>query len=263
MDQKTEDNFLGIYHLVVGQKRIFGIKSSEVNSKRVVGAYKPPPFKQFIQSPISLVLKSNGDTRLIFHLSWPKNGNSSVNFHTPRDLCTVKCNDLDKAVRLCMKYGKNCYMVKSYMKSAFRHLPIRKQGWCWLVIMARHPTMDLKYYFAEKCLPFGHSISCSHFQRVSNGIQAIFMHRTGHRANNYLDDFLFVAWTRLVTNQLVEKFLEMCKEINFPIAMDKNALGNYGASFSWNAVNYRTTSNLYTTRQKEESHKVTDKIVAS
>ena len=101
--------------------------------------------------------------------------------------------DLDHAIRLCMQFGKGCYMAKSDMKSAFRHLVIRKEDWKWLVLMVRHPVTDEKFYFYDKNLPFGASISDSHFQRVSNGIQAIFQWKKQHKANNYLDDFLFVT----------------------------------------------------------------------
>ena len=44
---------------------------NEVSEGRVAGPYKgdQPPYQNFIQSPIGLVPKSGGKTRLIFHLS--------------------------------------------------------------------------------------------------------------------------------------------------------------------------------------------------
>ena len=45
----------------------------EVKLKRYAGPFEQIPFKHFIQSPIGLVPKDGGkDTRLIFHLSYPK-----------------------------------------------------------------------------------------------------------------------------------------------------------------------------------------------
>ena len=193
----------------------------EVNLGRFAGPFKEIQFDNYYQSPVALVWKSNGDTRLIFHLSFPRNKKSSINYNTPRHLCTVKYSDLDKVVRLCMKMGRNCYMAKSDMKSVFRHLPIRKEDWKWFLMMAKDPRTKENWFFIEKCLPFGHSMSCSHFQRVSNAIQAILRHKTGYKANNYLDDFLFVAWMKALCNELVQKFLDICKEINFPVAMEK------------------------------------------
>ena len=116
----------------------------EINLKRVAGPSKEIPFTNFIQNPAGLVpkmtesAKPGDNTCLIFHLSWPEN--SSPNYYTPREKCTVKYKDLDRAVKLCMDLGKGCYLAKSDMKSAFRNLPIRKEDWCWLVLMAYHPV---------------------------------------------------------------------------------------------------------------------------
>ena len=68
----------------------------------------------------------DGDTRLIFHLSYPRKGKTSINTNTPKELCTVKCKDLPQAIRLCQEAGAGCYMAKADMKSTFRNLPIRK-----------------------------------------------------------------------------------------------------------------------------------------
>ena len=57
----------------------------EAKLRRYVGPYlkNQIPFENFIQSPIGLVPKDGGkDVRLIFHLSYPKNGDS-VNSNTP------------------------------------------------------------------------------------------------------------------------------------------------------------------------------------
>ena len=66
----------------------------EVKLKRSVGPFKDPPFKDFIQSPIGLVPKDGGkETHLIFHLSYPKEGNISINSMIPEKLCSVKYPD--------------------------------------------------------------------------------------------------------------------------------------------------------------------------
>ena len=73
----------------------------EVKLKRYAGPFKRNPFKSFIQSPIGLVPKSGGQTRLIFHLShgFKLYGNHSVNYHTPKDMCSVKYRDIDFAIQ--------------------------------------------------------------------------------------------------------------------------------------------------------------------
>ena len=72
----------------------------EVKLKRVMGPYSKVPFKNYIQSPIGLVPKAGGQTRLIFHLSYDFGPNErSVNHHTAKELCSVRYCNLDHAVR--------------------------------------------------------------------------------------------------------------------------------------------------------------------
>ena len=62
----------------------------EVKEERYAGPFEKIPFEHYIQSPIGLVPKDWGkDTRLIFHLSYPRDGKSSVNANTPSELCSV------------------------------------------------------------------------------------------------------------------------------------------------------------------------------
>ena len=156
------------------------------------------------------------DVRLIFHLSYPEK--NSINYHTPKELGSVKYKYFDQAIRMCLKAGKGAHMAKSDLKLAFRHLPIRKKDWCWLIMKASDLSTGKVYYFCEKILPFGTRVSCSHFQRVSDAIEWIFKYRTGSRANSYLDDFFFVQEH---CNQLVSQFIQMCGDIKFSIAMEK------------------------------------------
>ena len=81
----------------------------EVQLSRYTGPYKYEEIKvdNFIQSPIGLVPKAGNQTRFIFHLSYEfKNGNGSLNYHTPHEKCTVKYRDLDYVIDLCLKLLK-------------------------------------------------------------------------------------------------------------------------------------------------------------
>ena len=215
----------------------------EVHAKRVAGPFDKVPFKNFIQSPIGLVPKTGGQTRLIFHLSynfgeaWEQ---KSVNFHTPKHRCSVKYQDLDCTARMCLKVreyklkninlfivtdseGNECiYLSKMDIKSAFRLLPLGRSSYRWMVMKAWNPKMGKYQFFVDKCLPFGASISCSHFQRFSNALKHLIQFRTAmNSVNNYLDDFLFIAATLLLCNYLMQQFLKMCDELGMPIALDK------------------------------------------
>ena len=196
----------------------------EVKLKRFAGPFKEPPFENFIQSPVGLVPKDGGkDTRLIFHLSFPRKGSvQSVNAQTPKKCCEVKYADFAEAIRMCIKAGKSCKIGKSDMQSAFRNLGIRPELFKILIIKAVSPFDGRTYWFVDKCLPFGHSISCNLFQRVSDCIAHVVKHRNnGKKPLNYLDDFFFAALLKQWCDKQMSNFLQVCKEINFPVSMTK------------------------------------------
>ena len=98
----------------------------EVQHKRFAGPFDTIPYSHFIQSPAGLVPKANGQTRLIFHLSYCfPNGNKSVNELIPKHKCSIKYRDLDHAVRNCLQLlkasaEKELWFGVSDLKSAFR-----------------------------------------------------------------------------------------------------------------------------------------------
>ena len=155
-------------HLILWNKIM-----KEVKNLRYAGPYEEIPYEYYIQSPVGLVPKDNGkDTRLIFHLSYPRKG-VSLNSETPRELTTVKYCDVTDAVKLCLQAGRGCKISKSDMKSAFRNLGVKKHQWCLLILMAKSPIDQKTYFFVDKCMPFGAAISYSNFQRFSDAIAHI------------------------------------------------------------------------------------------
>ena len=209
--------------------------------------------------------KSGSDqTRLIFHLSYDfksTDGNRSVNFHTPKERCSVTYHDLDFAISTylelfesqegsCHKPSKdsrylNCnnleqrwrrkfnkhghteqrtiFTGKTDLKSAFRILGLSPGSWQWLIMKAQHPDTGEFMYFVDKCLPFGSSISCALFQRFSDALHYLIEFKIGVKRliTNYLDDFLFVALTVMFCNFMIQSFLDLCTDLGIPISMDK------------------------------------------
>ena len=218
----------------------------EVKLNRVAGPYDDIPFDNYIQSPIGLVPKAgnSGKTRLIFHLSYDFGDSSdqqSLNHHTPRNLCSVKYNDLDHAVANCLEVRKqldelkaNCirfeeqiaddviFLGKTDVQSAFHLVPLSVLCFCWLIMQARNLKTKRMQYFVDKCLPFGACISCAIFQRFSNALRRITEFKTGHKSiTNYLDDFLFAAYAKAICNNMIQTFLDICSDIGVPIASEK------------------------------------------
>ena len=193
----------------------------EVKPKRFAGPYKQIPFDNYIQSPVGLVPKDNGmDTRLIFHLSYPRTG-LSVNSGTPKESTRVTYCDFSEAVRMCMEVGISCKMGKSDFKSAFRNLGIRPDQFFLLVLMARSPFDSQIYFFIDKHLPFGAAISCLHFQCFSDAVAHIVQWKTKGPLVNYLDDYFFAALTAIICNGHMQEFLNICELIGFLVSMEK------------------------------------------
>ena len=203
---------------------------------RYAGPFEEIPYDNYIQSPIGLVPKAenSGKTRQIFHLSYDfKNGNRSVNHHTPASKCSISYNDLDRAVKTALKLinrgGISLRFSKTDLRSAFRILPLKPECYKWLIMKATNPEDNKTYYFVEKCLPFGSSISCSHFQRFSNALKHLMLKLNGKELTgeeidfitNYLDDFLFIALQSGTCNRMVERFLDLCSQLGVPVAEDK------------------------------------------
>ena len=199
----------------------------EVKEKCYAGPYDTIPFDTYIQSPIGLVPKDNRTkTRLIFHLSYPRGTDKSLNANTPRNLCSVTYPDFNKAILLCKNAGVGCFVSKSDMTLAFRNLGVLRSQWRWLVMKAESPLDGKTYYFIDKCLPFGASISCALFQAFSDAIAHIMRVKSGKDNVKYLDDFLFVALLRAFCNAQIDLFLAICKRINFLVSLDKTFYGS-------------------------------------
>ena len=172
--------------LTIGNKVILWNKlMKEVKKLRYAGPFKEPPFEYFIQSPIGLVLKDGGkNTRLIFHLSYNFSDeleiDGSINHFTPEELCTVRYNDLDHAVKNCLRLqNKIIYLAKTDLRSAFRQLPVQVTDFPLLIMHAFHPVTGISYWFVDKCLPFRASISCSLYQKFSNSLRHLLEYLTG------------------------------------------------------------------------------------
>ena len=90
----------------------------------------------------------------------------------------------------------------------------------------KHPSTGVTYFFVDKCMPFGHSISCAIFQRISDRLAHLARFTVRDKVqrdplSNYLDDFLFMALTKILCNFLVESFIKLCERIGVPIALEK------------------------------------------
>ena len=218
--------------LRIGSKtELWNKMMKEVKQSRVAGPFKEDeiPFRNFIQSPIALVPKGEDKTRMIFHLSYDFDEYYSVNHYIPDNLCLVQYSDLDNAVISALELNTTpIFYGKTDVSSVFRLVPLNKSSWAWLVMMAEDPETAEKLYFFDKCLPFGSSISCAHFQRFSDALKFITQHQTKlilYRVVNYLDNFLLISISLELCNKAMKAFLKICTDWGVPIAVEKTVWG--------------------------------------
>ena len=215
----------------------------EVNNGRFAGPYahEELPVQWYVQSPIGLVPKANNKQRLICHLSYdfgPTERQKSINYHTPQDLCSVKYQDLDEAIRQSLalldaiqNHQQTLVFSKTDFSNAFRILPILVSQRCYL-LMAYHLQTGNKCYFIDLCLPFSSSRSCALFQKFSDAVKHVARCKLQVKFTavfaiiNYLDDFLFISFLLSVCNGLVKEFLRLCKTIGCPVSLEKTEMAS-------------------------------------
>lgn len=215
------------HRLRCGSKLILWNKlMKEVKLKRVSGPWKEIPYKtNYIQSPITLVPKGpeGKDTRLVFNLSYEFEL-GSVNQGTPKQRCSVKYEDLDAALKMILDLDRGervIYFGKLDASSAFRRLPLRREDSRWLVMKAQNPADGQTYYFADRTLCFGHSISCRIYQEFSIAVGHLQKYRTGQKANCYLDDVLVAAVIKETCRLLMVEYQKLCQTIGLPLSPEK------------------------------------------
>ena len=101
-----------------------------------------------------------------------------------------------------------------------------KKYWKYLVMKAKSPFNGRWYYFFDKCLAFGASISCAHYQKVSDAITHIVQYNTNKETINYLDDNFFCALFKLLCDSQINVFLKVCSRIGMPISLEKTTWGS-------------------------------------
>ena len=117
------------------------------------------------------------------------------------------------------------WLGKTDLVSAFRMLPTHPDQWFLLILKAENPISGEIAYFVDKCLSFGLSISCALFQHFSDCLFHILGHVTTYQSalmvTNYLDDFLFLAFTMMLCNHLIQHFLMICLHLGVLISEEK------------------------------------------
>ena len=189
---------------------------AEIDSGRIAGPFVHRPISTLRVSPIGLVEKKTpGEFRLIHHLSFPE-GESLNDFIDP-ELCSVKYTHFDEAIHMVQDMGRACLLSKLDIKSAYRLLPVSPAEFDQLGFM-----FDNKFYF-DKAMPFGCSISCASWEKVSTFLESIAKQNSPvGDLKHYVDDFLFAGEANTDHCLIIMKnFIFCCDQMGFPIASEK------------------------------------------
>ena len=105
------------------------ILAKEVELGRVAGPFNSPPFPNLQVSPIGVIPKKHSDKfRLIFHLSYPKTGDS-INSYISKEDYSLQYTKIDNAIKALLTFGPGAFMAKTDIESAFRIFPIHRDDW--------------------------------------------------------------------------------------------------------------------------------------
>ena len=92
--------------------------SREVALGRVAGPFPSPPLPNFQVSPIGLAPKKHTDKfRTIFHLSYPKSGETSINSSISKDDFSLHYITIDNAIKGILSLGQGCFLAKTDIES--------------------------------------------------------------------------------------------------------------------------------------------------
>ena len=156
--------------------------AKEVSLGRVAGPIDSPPFSNLQVSPIGIV------HCLIFHLSFPKSGMTSINCAICKDDFSLQYVTIDDAIEGIKHFGSGCFLAKTDIESAFRLIPIHPDDYELLGMF-----WDGKYYVDKVLLPFGLGSAPFIFNQLSDAVGWILLHKCKISfACHVLDDFLIM-----------------------------------------------------------------------
>ena len=127
-----------------------------------------------------------------------------------------KYETVDDATKLITP---NSYLAKVDLRSAYRSVPLHPDcfnatGLQWSF------TPDVTTYMVDTRLPFGASLSCAIFQRITNSVTRM-MSKRGYTVISYLDDFLLVSPDKETCTHAYHTLLNLLHRLGFTINEDK------------------------------------------
>ena len=176
-----------------------------------------------VYSPLNLVPKpsSKFGYRLVHDLSYPWDGQQSVNSCIPEENSSVKYHYIDEVIEMGIALGPGNWGARIDIDSAFRNL-----GLHFSVVPVFGIFLNGMIY-VNSSLPFGLASSCLIFEKVSCCLQWVVSNETGcFWISHFLDDFPLLEKTCETLLEFMNKFYKIMKEIGMPVFRFKNIRPN-------------------------------------
>ncbi len=188
----------------------------DLSRGRLVGPWTSPPCIGFVSSPLGAFVRhgGSGKVRVIHDLSFPPG--RSVNDSINPDEFRLQYKSIDDAVCICMTYKEPCYLAKSDLRAAFKHVLVNPRFWHKLGFQWRDR------FYASACLPFGLRASPFRFDEFARGLEYMAIKRgTSVGTLHYLDDTLTTGATPIECAHSIDVFNETARLAGFNLQTDK------------------------------------------
>ena len=200
---------------VLGPFRRERFPQIQVSPFGVLGPFRRERFPQIQVSPFGVIPKSEpGKWQLILDLSAPEG--CSVNDGICSEWCSLSYMSVDDVAAEIVSLGRGAQMAKFDLKSAYRNVPVHPDD-RWLLGMLWDDQL-----FIDAALPFGLRSAPMIFNAVAEALAFIIRLKGVRGLGHYLDDFVIVGPPEpVVCCSALERSLETCSEVGFPVAVDK------------------------------------------
>ena len=189
---------------------IFDDLIGELEKEHII-AVDPSLPKSFI--PLGVVPKDEDKWRVIRHCSYPHD--NSLNDFIPDEVAKVVYPRFGEVVELVMSAGKNGYLAKIDLKSAYRQIPVDPTDWELLGYSWHGQTLiDTRWSFGVRS-------ACLHCQNLGETVIWITNQRLPVRLQgkilNYMDDFFCAASKKSDCKILLDTLLETCEMLGVKV----------------------------------------------
>ena len=191
----------------------------EVDQGFLISPFDKSPFAVCRISPLGVVFgKYSAKPRLILDLSWPHDDDevSSINNLIDKDECSLTYSTIDQAIHNILLTGRDSFLCKCDIASAFKLLPIRPS-----LVPYYGCRWNNQFYFFVR-LPFGGRSSPRIFDCLSQALEWILC--TNYRiryCQHLLDDFLTIDSTEEEGLRTMAILTTVFKRLGVPLSMSK------------------------------------------